>query len=118
MESSDIRFPEDVTEQGITVVDFWAPWCGPCRAFAPVFEASAASRPEVNHLKINVDENPGLSEYFEVASIPTTVVIRDGIVLGSTSGALNGQQLAALLEEAASLDMDAVRQQAQQVQQS
>lgn len=113
VESSDTRFPQDVAQQEMTVVDFWAPWCGPCRAFAPIFEASAERRPEVSHLKVNVDENPRLSEYFGVTSIPTTVVIRDGVVLGSTPGALNGTQLDRLLDEAAALDMDVVRQQAQ-----
>ena len=110
VESSDATFNNDILATGVTVVDFWAPWCGPCRAFAPVFAASAQATPGVRHVKVNVDENPGLSDYFSVSSIPTIAVLREGYVLTSVAGALSPSGLAELIEKAEAVDMESVRE--------
>jgi thioredoxin 1 len=108
VETTDATFNDDLPAEGIAVIDFWAPWCGPCRSFAPVFAASAEANPDVAHLKVNVDDNPHLAGYFGVQSIPTTVVVRDGVRLTSAVGAMGEAALATLLVEARAADMDDV----------
>jgi len=109
--SDEGRFDRDIERDGIVVVDFWATWCGPCRTFAPVFDASAAANQDILHLKVDVDENPALSERYEIRSIPTTMFVRDGIVVGRISGAMSPARLLDLLEQTRGLDMSTVRQQ-------
>jgi thioredoxin len=94
------------------VVDFWATWCGPCRGFAPVFESSAARHLDVVHLKVDVDTNQQLAATYEIRSIPTTMFVRDGVVVGRIAGALSAARLDELLEQTRGLDMERVREEA------
>jgi thioredoxin 1 len=110
--TTDQTFNDDLPAEGIAVIDFWAEWCGPCRSFAPVFEASAAQNPDVVHLKVEVDTNPALSNAFSVQSIPTTVFLRDRVVLGAVPGAMGATQLADLLRQVREIDMDQVQAEA------
>ncbi|WP_216378154.1 thioredoxin [Arcanobacterium phocae] len=100
---------KDHVNSGITVLDFWAEWCGPCRMFGPTFEAVSEQHPEITFGKVNTEEQTELAQAFQVMSIPTVMVFRDGIRLYEGAGALSRDQLQALLKQAGELDMDEVR---------
>jgi thioredoxin len=88
-------------QPGILVIDFWAPWCGPCRTMAPQFERSAQLRPEYRFAKVDVDEQPAVANAFQIRSIPTLVVISDGEVIGASSGVIGADQLVGALDQLA-----------------
>ena len=100
----------DSVKTGIAVLDWWAPWCGPCRAFAPVFERVSEQTPDVVFGKINTDEEQGLAAAFEITAIPTLMIFRDGILLFAQPGVVSADALGNLLEQVKGLDMDEVRQ--------
>ena len=119
IELNSDNFDQVVTGNDMVVIDFWAPWCGPCRSFAPVFEAASAKHPDVVFAKVNSDEQQELSGQFGIRSIPTLMVFRQQVILFSEPGAMSGRDLDAVIEQARTLDMDEVRRQiaAQQSQQ-
>ena len=88
-------------QPGILVIDFWAPWCGPCRTMAPQFERAAQLRPEYRFAKVNVDEQPAIANAFQIRSIPTLVVISDGEVIGAYPGVVGADQLVGALDQLA-----------------
>ncbi|HYF26458.1 MAG TPA: thioredoxin [Baekduia sp.] len=100
-ELTEQTFDQTVSGPGIAVIDFWAPWCGPCRAMAPQFERAAALRPQYRFGKVNVDEQPALAAAFGVQSIPTLAVLRNGKIVGSAAGVVAADQLVRALDEAA-----------------
>ena len=88
-------------QPGILVIDFWAPWCGPCRTMAPQFERAAEMRPGYRFAKVNVDEQPTVASAFQIRSIPTLVVINDGEVIGAYPGVVGADQLVGSLDQLA-----------------
>ena len=109
MDVTKENFAEVVEGNDIVVVDFWAPWCGPCRSFAPIFEAAAEANPEVKFVKINTEEQQELAGHFQIRSIPTLMVLRDQIIIFAQPGVMPESALEKLLEEVKALDMDQVR---------
>lgn len=105
------NFEQRSSAEGILFVDFWAAWCGPCRAFAPTYEAASEANPDIVFGSVDTEAEQQLSANFRITSIPTLMVFRDGIRIFSQAGALPAAQLNELIAGARSLDMDDVRRQ-------
>ena len=102
-------FEETVTKPGITLVDWWASWCGPCRMFGPVFQAASEKHQDITFGKIDTEDQPALSAAARISSIPTLMAFRDGILVFSQPGALPAASLEKLIQAVRDLDMDQVR---------
>lgn len=102
-------FEETVTGDGIVLVDWWAAWCGPCRMFAPVFEAAAARHPGITFAKVDTEAEPELARVAGIRSIPTLMAFRDGVLVFSQPGALPGEALDQVIQAVRDLDLAAVR---------
>lgn len=100
---------EETIKTGIVLLDFWADWCGPCRMFAPIFEAAAERHPDVVFGKIDTEAESGLAGALNIRAIPTLMVLRDGVLLASQPGVMPDDVLDELIGQARALDMDEVR---------
>ena len=99
------NFEKTVNENPMVIVDFWAPWCGPCRGFAPVYEKASEKHTDVVFAKVNTDEQQELAGAFNIRSIPTLMVFREKVILFQEPGALPGQALEQVITQAKALDM-------------
>ena len=104
-------FEQTVTREGITLVDFWAEWCGPCRMFAPIFEKASEQHPDVTFGKVDTEAEQALAAAANIRSIPTLMVFRDGILVFAQPGALPAPALEQVITAVKGLDMDEVRTQ-------
>ncbi|GEJ57294.1 thioredoxin family protein [Anaeromyxobacter diazotrophicus] len=109
VEITEQNFKPTVDRDGIVLVDWWAPWCGPCRAFGPIFEQVAARHPDLTFGKVNTEVEQQLAAAFEIRSIPTLMILRDRVLLFSQPGALPGQALEELIGKVRALDMEQVK---------
>jgi thioredoxin len=108
------NFHQVVSENNMVLVDFWAPWCGPCRSFAPVYEAASIKFPDAIFAKVNTEEQQELAAYFQIRSIPTLMIFRENILIFSQPGSLPAAALEQIIEKAKALDMDKIRREIEQ----
>ncbi len=105
------NFEQVVTGNPMVIVDYWAPWCGPCRGFAPVFEKVAEANPDVVFAKVNTDEEQEIAAHFQIRSIPTLMVFKEQVIVFSQPGALPQGAFEEVVQKTKSLDMEMVRKQ-------
>jgi thioredoxin 1 len=110
LELNKDNFDQAIQKNDLVILDFWAPWCGPCKQFAPTYEAMSEKTEGVTFAKINTEDEQELGAQFQIRSIPTLMIFREQIAIFSQAGAMSEADLAAVLNKAKDLDMDKVRE--------
>ena len=103
------NFDTTITDNDIVVIDYWAPWCGPCMGFAPIFEQIAGENPDIKFVKVNTDEEQGLAGHFQIRSIPTLMIFRENVIVFEQAGSLPKSALQGVIDEIKALDMTEVK---------
>ncbi len=106
---TDKNFEEIITQNDVVIIDFWAPWCGPCRAFAPTFEDASKRHADVKFVKVNTDEEQALAREFQIQAIPTLMVFREQVLIVAHSGMLPAAAVDEVLGKVKALDMAQVK---------
>ena len=109
LEITDSNFQEILAEGKPVVMDFWAPWCGPCRSFAPIFDKVSDNHTDIVFAKVNTEEEQELAGHFQIRSIPTLMIFREQVILFAEAGMLQESQLEQVIAKVRELDMDKVR---------
>ena len=109
IELTSENFKETIDGKGTVIIDFWAPWCAPCRSFAPTFEAASEKHADITFAKVNTEEQQELAGAFNIRSIPTLMVFREQVIIYAEAGALPASAFGELIEQVNALDMDQVR---------
>ena len=110
------NFNDRVTAHEIAIIDFWAPWCGPCKQFGPIFEKVAAEYPDILFGKVNTEEEQAIAGHFQIQSIPTTIILRENIALFQQPGLIPEEALHDLINQVQELDMDQIRKEIEEQQ--
>ncbi|HIB27889.1 MAG TPA: thioredoxin [Candidatus Thioglobus sp.] len=118
LELDNSNFDDTIKNNDIVILDFWAPWCGPCKSFAPTYEAMSEKIDGVTFAKINTEDQQDLGARFQIRSIPTLMIFREEIAIFAQPGAMAEADLAAVLEKAKELDMDMVRKEVSEQEKS
>lgn len=105
LDLDESNFEQTILNNDFVIVDFWAPWCGPCRGFAPVFEAASEKHPDIVFAKVNTEEQQGLAAHFQIRSIPTLMIFREQVIIYAQPGALPAGAFDDLIARARELDM-------------
>lgn len=109
LDLNESNLESTITNNPFVIIDFWAPWCGPCRGFAPVFEAAAEKHAGIVFAKVNTQDEQGIAGQFQIRSIPTLMIFRDQVIIYSQPGSMPAGQFDELIARASELDMDQVR---------
>ncbi len=116
VELSKDNLPEVIENNDFVIIDFWAPWCGPCKSFGPIYEEISEKYPDIVFAKVDTQAEQELAGQFNIRSIPTLMIFREQIIIYSEAGAMQGSAFEQLLEQANELDMDDVRKQVEEEQ--
>lgn len=109
VELTEKNFSETIENNDIVIIDFWAEWCGPCKAFGPIFEKVAKEYSDITFAKVNTETEQGLAGHFQIRSIPTLIILKEKVVVFNQAGALPEEAFADIIKQVKELDMDMVR---------